>query len=75
MSSKTTEPGTSEAVHKQVAKAANRVLGSKFCFACANYRQIDTGKTFIRAGGKRVWKCYECWNRLRPSSQSSASGS
>ena len=74
MSSTPIEPATSGAVHKQVAKAANRVLGSKFCFACANYRTIDTGKTYITGGGKRVWKCYECWNRLRPASLSSASG-
>lgn len=72
MSSKQTEPDISEAVHKQVTKAANRLLGSKFCFACANYRPIDTGKTFIRGKGRQVWKCYECSNRLRPSSQSSA---
>jgi ribosomal protein L37AE/L43A len=49
----------------QVKKAEEKLLGTKFCFACQKQRPVETGKAFVR-GKNRVWKCFACINKLTP---------
>ena len=42
-----------------VRKAAEKLLGTKFCYGCQKHRPIKTGKLLQRSTSK-VWKCGEC---------------
>jgi hypothetical protein len=44
-------------------RAEERLLGTKFCFACQKQRPVATGKNFMR-GKNRMWKCYACIEKL-----------
>ena len=49
----------------QVKRAEERILGTKFCFACQRQKPADTGKSFVR-GKNRVWKCAVCAAKANP---------
>lgn len=43
----------------QVKAAEERLLGTKFCFACQKGKPIQDGKYFNR-GKIKLWKCAQC---------------
>lgn len=52
-------------LEKMVQRAQERILGTKFCFACQKARPIDAGK-LIRRGNGTVWRCASCANKQSP---------
>lgn len=46
-------------------RAEEKLLGTKFCFACQKQRPLATGKNFIR-GKNKMWKCHMCVAKLTP---------
>jgi len=46
----------------QAKMAEERILGTKFCFACGSQRPLEGGRNFLR-GKNRIWKCMACANK------------
>ena len=49
----------------QAKRAEERLLGTKYCFACAKQRSMEGGRSVIR-GKNRVWKCATCYAKKTP---------
>ena len=49
----------------QVQKAQEKILGTKFCFACQKDRPLESGK-IIQRGKTKTWRCFSCANKLSP---------
>lgn len=52
-------------LEKQVAVAAEKVLGSKFCFSCQRQKPLANGK-MVKRGKSTIWRCLECLNKKYP---------
>lgn len=49
----------------QVQKAQEKILGTKFCFACQKDRPLELGK-IIKRGKTKTWRCFSCANQQSP---------
>ena len=47
-------------------RAQEKILGTKFCFACQKPRPINEGKKVPRGNGL-TWRCFSCINKQNPS--------
>jgi ribosomal protein L37AE/L43A len=52
-------------LEKQVAVAADKILGTKFCFSCQKDRTLELGKIILR-GKTKTWRCHSCANKQSP---------
>ena len=52
-------------IENLVQKAQEKILGTKFCFACQKDRPLEAGK-LIRRGRGVTWRCKECANKQSP---------
>jgi hypothetical protein len=49
----------------KVQRAQEKILGTKFCFACQKPRPIDEGKKVPKGTGM-TWRCFGCINKQNP---------
>lgn len=50
---------------QMVQRAQEKILGTKFCFACQKPKPIESGKS-IQRGKSKTWRCFSCANKLSP---------
>ena len=58
-------PSSENFVVNQVARAEEKILGTKFCFCCQKQRNIESGKWIMR-GKTKSWRCMDCAKKLNP---------
>ena len=52
-------------IENLVQKAQEKILGTKFCFACQKDRPLADGK-LIQRGKTKTWRCHSCANKQSP---------
>lgn len=52
-------------IENLVQRAQEKILGTKFCFACQKQKPLDSGK-IVQRGKTKTWRCFACANKQSP---------